>query len=59
MLSIFLIKNQISKNEKLDDILKGYEAFIEKQSEAITACDKRLKEIETDKVNKITNIISI
>ena len=46
VVSIFLIKNQISKNKKLDNILIGYEAFIEKQSEAITACDKRLKEID-------------
>ena len=37
--SAFIIRNLIVKNEKLED-------FITKQSEAITACDKRLKEID-------------
>ena len=37
--SIFIIRNLIMKNEKLED-------FISKQSEAINACDKRLKEID-------------
>ena len=37
--SFFIIKNLIIKNETLED-------FISKQSEAITACDKRLKEID-------------
>jgi len=37
--SIFIIRNLISKNEKLED-------FITKQSEAINACDKRLQEID-------------
>ena len=37
--SFFIIRNLIVKNERLED-------FITKQSEAITACDKRLKEID-------------
>ena len=37
--SAFMIRNLIVKNERLED-------FISKQSEAITACDKRLKEID-------------
>ena len=37
--SFFVIRNLITKNEQLED-------FISKQSEAITACDKRLKEID-------------
>ena len=37
--SIFIIRNLIVKNERLED-------FISKQSEAIQACDKRLKEID-------------
>ena len=37
--SFFIIRNLIKKNEKLED-------FISKQSEAIIACDKRLKEID-------------
>ena len=37
--SFFMIRNLIVKNERLED-------FISKQSEAITACDKRLKEID-------------
>ena len=37
--SFFIIRNLIVKNEKLED-------FISKQSEAIQACDKRLKEID-------------
>tara|TARA_B100001564_G_scaffold287548_1_gene250832 strand:+ start:279 stop:527 length:249 start_codon:yes stop_codon:yes gene_type:complete len=37
--SAFIIRNLIVKNEKLED-------FISKQSEAIQACDKRLKEID-------------
>ena len=35
----FALKNLLNKNEKLED-------FISKQSEAITACDKRLQEID-------------
>ena len=37
--SIFIIRNLLQKNEALED-------FIAKQSEAISACDKRLKEID-------------
>ena len=37
--SFFVIRNLIVKNERLED-------FISKQSEAITACDVRLKEID-------------
>ena len=37
--SFFIIRNLILKNEKLED-------FISKQSEAIEACDKRLKQID-------------
>ena len=37
--SFFIIKNLIVKNEILED-------FISKQSEAIEACDKRLKQID-------------
>jgi len=44
--SFFLIRTLIRKNEKLDDILNNYEDFISKQSEAITACDVRLKKVD-------------
>tara|TARA_R110001583_G_scaffold182821_1_gene340958 strand:+ start:111 stop:380 length:270 start_codon:yes stop_codon:yes gene_type:complete len=44
--SLFIIINLIKKNEKLDDILKKYESFIEKQSEAVNTCNERLKEID-------------
>ena len=37
--SFFIIRNLIKKNERLED-------FISKQSEAIEACDKRLKEVD-------------
>ena len=37
--SFFIIRNLIMKNERLED-------FITKQSDAITSCDKRLKEID-------------
>ena len=37
--SFFIIRNLILKNERLED-------FISKQSEAITACDQRLKKID-------------
>ena len=37
--SFFIIKNLIYKNETLED-------FIAKQSEAIQACDQRLKQID-------------
>ena len=37
--SFFIVRNLIIKNETL-------EAFISKQSEAIEACDKRLKQLD-------------
>jgi len=37
--SFFVIRNLIKKNEKLED-------FIAKQSEAIQACDVRLKQLD-------------
>ena len=37
--SFFIIRNLTLKNEKLED-------FITKQSEAINACDQRLKQID-------------
>ena len=44
--SAFIIRNLFKQTERLEDIRKEYEDFISKQSEAITACDKRLKEID-------------
>tara|TARA_B100000287_G_C20168323_1_gene597161 strand:- start:292 stop:561 length:270 start_codon:yes stop_codon:yes gene_type:complete len=46
ILSFIFIRNLIIKNEKLDDILNKYEDFIVKQSEAIQACDQRLKQVD-------------
>ena len=37
--SFFIIRNLIKKNERLED-------FITKQSEAIEACDQRLKSLD-------------
>ena len=37
--SFFIIRNLIVKNEKLED-------FISKQSDAINACDQRLKQLD-------------
>ena len=37
--SFFIIRNLILRNEKLED-------FISKQSEAIIACDQRLKKVD-------------
>ena len=37
--SFFIIRNLLQKNEQLED-------FITKQSEAINACDQRLKQID-------------
>ena len=39
IISFFIIRNLLKKNEILED-------FIAKQSEAISACDQRLKEID-------------
>ena len=38
-ISFFIIRNLILRNEKLED-------FISKQSEAINACDQRLKQLD-------------
>ena len=46
MSSFFIIRNLILKNERLEDLQTEYENFIIKQSEAINACDQRLKEID-------------
>ena len=37
--SFFIIRNLIIKNERLED-------FVSKQSEAVEACDRRLKQID-------------
>ena len=39
-ISVFILRNLLVKNEKLED-------FIAKQSDAINECDKRVKEIDT------------
>ena len=44
--SFFIIRNLIKQAEKLEDIIENYENFISKQSEAIQACDERLKQID-------------
>ena len=41
--SFFIIRNLIIKNERLED-------FISKQSEAINACDQRLKQLDDKNV---------
>ena len=41
--SFFIIRNLILRNEKLED-------FITKQSEAINACDQRLKQLDDKNV---------
>ena len=41
--SFFIIRNLIIKNEKLED-------FISKQSEAINACDQRLKQLDNKNI---------
>ena len=41
--SIFIIRNLLQKNEQLED-------FISKQSEAINACDQRLKQLDDKNV---------
>ena len=46
MTSFFIIRNLTLKNEKQEDLIKQYEDFIIKQSEAITACDQRLKKVD-------------
>ena len=44
--SFFIIRNLVIKNEKQEDIIKQYEDFIIKQSEAITVCNDRLKQVD-------------
>ena len=44
--SFFICRNLIKKNENQEDIIKEYEDFIIKQSEAIIACDVRLKKVD-------------
>ena len=44
--SFFIIRNLLKQIEKLEDIQTEYENFITKQSEAINACDQRLKQID-------------
>ena len=41
--SFFVIRNLLQKNEQLED-------FISKQSEAINACDQRLKQLDDKNV---------
>ena len=42
-ISFFIIRNLILRNEQLED-------FISKQSEAINACDQRLKQLDNKNV---------
>jgi len=42
----FIIKNLLNQIEKSEDIITEYENFIIKQSEAIEACNNRLKEVD-------------
>ena len=44
--SFFVIRNLIKQTEQLEDIQTEYDNFLIKQSEAIQACDQRLKEID-------------
>jgi hypothetical protein len=44
--SFFIIRNLLKKIENTEDVIKEYEDFISKQSEAINACNVRLKEID-------------
>tara|TARA_Y100001963_G_C6497386_1_gene316284 strand:- start:147 stop:416 length:270 start_codon:yes stop_codon:yes gene_type:complete len=46
IVSFFIIRNLILRNEKLEDMVKEYEDFIIKQSEAINTCDQRLKKVD-------------
>ena len=50
--SFFIIRNLILRNEKLEDMVKEYEDFIIKQSEAIQVCDQRLKQVDDKGVFK-------
>tara|TARA_Y100000361_G_C10848704_1_gene183234 strand:+ start:77 stop:349 length:273 start_codon:yes stop_codon:yes gene_type:complete len=44
--SFFIVRNLLKQVEKLEDVRTEYEAFITKQSDAINACNQRLKEID-------------
>jgi len=44
--SFFIIRNLLKKNENQEDIIKEYENFITKQSEAIQSCSERLTTID-------------
>ena len=46
IVSFFIIRNLLKQAEKLEDIRTEYETFITKQSDAINACNQRLKEID-------------
>jgi len=46
VVSFFIIRNLIKQTEKLEDIQTEYEKFIAKQSEAIVACDQKLKQVD-------------
>ena len=46
IISFFIIRNLTLRNEKQEDIINEYENFIIKQSEAIQACDQRLKQVD-------------
>jgi HAMP domain-containing protein len=46
IISFFIIRNLLKQAEKLEDIRVEYETFITKQSDAINACNQRLKEID-------------
>ena len=46
VVSFFIVRNLLKQLEKLEDIQTEYENFIIKQSEAINACNQRLKEID-------------
>ena len=46
VVSFFIVRNLLKQLEKLEDIQTEYENFISKQSEAIQACDQRLKQLD-------------
>ena len=48
----FAVINLLKKNEKQEDLINQYEDFIVKQSEAIKACDSRLKQVDDKGVFK-------
>ena len=44
--SFFIIRNLIKKSENQEDVIKEYEDFITKQSEAIEVCSQRLNKVD-------------